>query len=215
MTVDGFVFIDLETTGLNAFEDQILEIGMALYDNQYRLVDSVESLVLSRETRLRLLSGSFSKFIFKMHGSQLDGGSGLIDDLQTLLDSETLDWHRFMPPYIEDAMIAKAKDWGVTKSTPVCGSSIAFDRAFMGQHMPRLNETFSYRNIDVSSDMEKMKAKYPALWAGIKPHYDSLKQENKDAAHRVLDDIAGSARLAKMIDNEIWDAAEAFHSKLG
>lgn len=207
MTVDGFIFIDLETTGLDPHEDHILEIGMALYSHDYRLVDSYETLVVDRETSTLLENDAFSPFIKKMHGNTLDGGSGLIEDLMVMKQF----WAAFKPGDVEGIFIQKAKSWGVTKDTPVCGSSVAFDRGFMAEHMPKLNETFSYRNIDVSSDMEKMKSKYPQLWSVIKPHYDRLKQENKDSAHRVLEDIAGSARLAKMIDNEIWDAAATYH----
>lgn len=207
MTTEGFVFIDLETTGLKPTECEVLEIGMALYSFDYKLLDSYESLVVSRNTRVLLESDKFDPFIKKMHGSELDGGSDLIADLNIMKQH----WHAFMPSVVEKLFIEKARDWGVTKATPVCGSSVAFDRGFMAQHMPKLNETFSYRNIDVSSDMEKMKSKYPHLWAKIEPRYEALKKENASSAHRVLDDIKGSARIAKMIDNEIWDAAAMYH----
>jgi oligoribonuclease len=69
------------------------------------------------------------------------------------------------------------------KTSPLCGNSIATDRAFLARDMPSLDEHLHYRMIDVSSIKELAKRWYPRVYQS---------QPEKGLAHRALDDIKES-----------------------
>ncbi len=63
----------------------------------------------------------------------------------------------------------------------MCGNSICQDRRFLDRLMPRLEEDFHYRNLDVSTIKELVKR-----WYSGKP------QVEKEATHLAMDDIHDS-----------------------
>ncbi|MFL6046937.1 MAG: oligoribonuclease, partial [Propionibacteriaceae bacterium] len=69
------------------------------------------------------------------------------------------------------------------KTAPLCGNSIATDRAFLARDMPALDEHLHYRMVDVSSIKELAKRWYPRVYQS---------QPEKGLAHRALDDIRES-----------------------
>jgi oligoribonuclease len=71
------------------------------------------------------------------------------------------------------------------RSAPLCGNSIATDRAFLARDMPRLDAHLHYRMIDVSSIKELCRRWYPRVYFG---------QPAKGLAHRALADIRESIR---------------------
>src|SRR5215471_1410262 len=71
------------------------------------------------------------------------------------------------------------------RSAPLCGNSIATDRAFLARDMPRLDAHLHYRMIDVSSIKELCRRWYPRTYFG---------QPAKGLAHRALADIRESIR---------------------
>src|SRR5260370_42462283 len=50
------------------------------------------------------------------------------------------------------------------KKAPLCGNSIATDRAFLARDLPRLDEYLHYRMIDVSSVKERARRWYPRVY---------------------------------------------------
>jgi oligoribonuclease len=68
---------------------------------------------------------------------------------------------------------------------PLCGNSIATDRAFLSRDMPELDEYLHYRMIDVSSIKELAKRWYPRVYQS---------QPVKGLAHRALADIRESVQ---------------------
>ncbi len=50
MSVDGFVFVDLETTGTEAEVCEILEIGFALYSADLMPIERFEALAVTTGT---------------------------------------------------------------------------------------------------------------------------------------------------------------------
>ena len=73
------------------------------------------------------------------------GSSGLIDEVKKsnitmqMAEIETLE---FISKYVGH------------KQSPMCGNTVSHDRRFLIRHMPRLEEYFNYRHIDVSSFKE-------------------------------------------------------------
>lgn len=71
-------------------------------------------------------------------------------------------------------------------TVPMMGNSIgSLDRPFCLEHFPMFNGALSYRNVDMSSIKEILKAVNPTLWANLKP----IIGDKSNATHRVLDDI--------------------------
>ncbi len=167
---DNLIWIDLEMTGLDSDNDQIIEIATIVTD--WQLTEIAEGPVLAiHQTRSTM--AAMDSWNTRQHGE-----SGLTDRVlksrTTLLDAEqqTLD---FLARYVESG------------SSPMCGNSICQDRRFMARQMPSLESFFHYRNLDVSS--LKILAQ---LWAP-----DVSRGFTKESSHRALSDIRDSiAELA-------------------
>ena len=71
------------------------------------------------------------------------------------------------------------------RTVPLCGNSIATDRAFLARDMPELDGFLHYRMVDVSSVKELVRRWYPRVYFG---------QPRKEGGHRALADILDSIR---------------------
>ncbi len=69
------------------------------------------------------------------------------------------------------------------RKAPLCGNSIATDRAFLMRDMPRLDEYLHYRMVDVSSIKELARRWYPRAY---------FNSPAKKGGHRALADIRES-----------------------
>jgi oligoribonuclease len=65
------------------------------------------------------------------------------------------------------------------KASPMCGNSICQDRRFLARWMPRLEDWFHYRNLDVSTLKELCRRWKPELTKGIP----------KEGRHEALADV--------------------------
>src|SRR6202035_583053 len=71
------------------------------------------------------------------------------------------------------------------RKVPLCGNSIATDRAFLARDMPELDEYLHYRMVDVSSIKELARRWYPRVYFASPP---------KHGGHRALADILESVK---------------------
>ena len=69
-----------------------------------------------------------------------------------------------------------------SRTSPMCGNSIGQDRRFMARYMPKLEDWFHYRNLDVSTLKELCRRWRPDVYKGLE----------KKGAHKALDDILES-----------------------
>jgi oligoribonuclease len=100
--------------------------------------------------------------------------SGLIDELGagvTLAEAQE-QVLRYVRSHIPDA-----------RKVPLCGNSIATDRAFLARDMPELDAFLHYRMVDVSSVKELARRWYPRTYFASPP---------KHGGHRALADIRES-----------------------
>lgn len=159
-----YVFLDLETTGLDENLGEVLELGILVTDVNFNVLATFDEVVNFRHP----IRGTIDDFVFDMHTR--NGLWDKTDKSQNSLRGVEKDALAFLSNCVDSI------DWGSVK-IELSGSTISFDRAWMKKHMPALEDWFHYRNIDVSSTKIMFK-KYNL------PDYTGDKKE----AHRALDD---------------------------
>ncbi len=167
MTQDAsnLIWIDLEMTGLDTVNDQIIEIATIVTDGNLEIL--AEGPVIAIHQPHHVLDG-MDEWNTKQHG-----GSGLIARVRSssydegAAEKETL---QFLEKYVPQGV------------SPMCGNSICQDRRFLARCMPELEAYFHYRNLDVSTLKELANRWVPELTAGVV----------KNGKHLALDDIRDS-----------------------
>ena len=158
----NLVWIDLEMTGLYPETDRIIEIAVVVTDPLLgtRIEGPVFAIHQSDETLDKM--DNWNK---GTHGK-----SGLIDRVKasTVTEDEAV-----------AATIAFLKQYVPAGKSPMCGNSICQDRRFLAKTMPKLEDFFHYRNLDVSTLKELARRWKPAILPGFK----------KAQAHTALADI--------------------------
>ena len=74
------------------------------------------------------------------------------------------------------------QEWVPASASPMCGNSICQDRRFLHRLMPKLEQHFHYRNLDVSTLKELARRWAPQVLAGMR----------KESAHTALSDVRDS-----------------------
>jgi len=149
------IWIDLEMTGLDPDRHVIVEIASIVTDNQLNVAAEGPDLVIHHPEDIL---SAMEPWSLEHHRA-----SGLLDRIRSSsctcrqAEEETL---QFLSQY------------ALKGTSPLCGNSIGQDRRFLFKHMPRLEDFFHYRNIDVSSVKELVKRWYPSLppFPKEKPH---------------------------------------------
>lgn len=165
------VWIDCEMTGLNVYEDNIIEICCIITDGQLNTIDpeGYESTVFVPK---RVLDG-MGEWCVHQHGSSGLTARVLANPQQTLskVQQELLAYIQSYIPEPRTALMA--------------GNTIYMDRVFMMREFPQVVEHLHYRLVDVSSIMEVCKRHNPQL-ADLCPR----KQSKHTARSDILESIS-------------------------
>ena len=164
------VWLDMEMTGLDPERDRIIEMAMIVTDSYLETIAESPAWVIHQPDSVLDAMDNWNK---GTHGK-----SGLIDRVR----AATLD-----EAAAEAVALAFVQEYAPKGVSPMCGNTIGQDRRFMVRYMPRLEEWFHYRNIDVSTLKELCRRWKPEIAKGF----------NKESAHTALADIRESIEELK------------------
>jgi len=173
-----YVWIDLETTGLDASSGEILEIGWFISDNWEIITEAKSALVTPTKDTFELMKQDF--VVTTMHTDNNLAADLMLQPTRMLEDIE----EEIMND-IKDAMVLDDM-WPI-----LAGASVHFDRTFIAQYMWRLDKMLSHRHFDVST---------------LKMFFDDmgfyeLGKRDTPTKHRALNDVKDSYKLARKYVN--------------
>ncbi|MEM7400842.1 MAG: oligoribonuclease [Pseudomonadota bacterium] len=162
---ENLIWIDLEMTGLDTMSDRIIEIATIITNKN---LDELAVGPMIAVHQSESILNEMDEWNTEHHGN-----SGLIERIKNSTYSEK---------DAEDATLNFLQQHVPKGASPMCGNSICQDRRFLARLMPRLEDYFHYRNLDVSSLKELAKRWYPEIAKGY----------SKESKHLALDDIRDS-----------------------
>lgn len=173
----NLIWMDLEMTGLDYENDRVIEIATIATDAQLNVLAQGPVLAIYQQDELL---NNMDEWNTNQHTK-----TGLVERVKksTINEDEaavqTLD---FISKYVNPG------------KSPLCGNSIWVDRSFLVRYLPKLEQFFHYRNIDVSTIKELVR-----LW------YSDV-EFVKDSQHTALSDINDSINELKFYREKIFAA---------
>ena len=162
---NALVLLDMEMTGLDPDKDCVIELAMVVTNSNLDVVAEAPTWVVRQPAAVL---DAMDEWNTKTHGR-----SGLTARVRESILSEA---------DVEAQALEFLRRHVPRHATPMCGNSICQDRRFMARHMPKLEDWFHYRNLDVSTLKELCKRWKPEVAKGLK----------KQGRHEALADILES-----------------------
>jgi oligoribonuclease len=156
------VWLDMEMTGLDPEKERIIEVAVVVTEPDLTIVAEGPVLVIHQPDALLEGMDSWNR---STHGK-----SGLTDKVKASTLSEA---------QAELALIEFLSKYVPAGKSPLCGNTVSQDRRFMFNYMPKLEQFFHYRTIDVSTLKELARRWKPELLKGFE----------KRSKHQALADI--------------------------
>ncbi len=187
-SASNLVWLDLEMTGLDHNTNVIIEIATIVTNKNLEIIARGPMLAIYQpEAKLALMDD----WCIKTHTN-----SGLVNRVRESKVS------------VEEAEMLTLefiKQWIPERQSPLCGNSIGTDRRFMHKYMPKLENYFHYRIIDVSTIKE--------LALRWRPDIKAYAKRN---SHLALEDIEDSIEELKYYIGNflIKNKPENFESEL-
>lgn len=149
----NLIWVDMEMTGLDPDKDKIIEVAVVVTDANLNVL--AEGPVFAIHQPDAVLDG------MDAWNKGTHGRSGLIDRVKASTVSEA---------DAEQAIIDFLRHFVPKGKSPMCGNTICQDRRFMARGMPKLENFFHYRNLDVSTLKELCRRWKPDIMSGFKKH---------------------------------------------
>ena len=150
---NNLIWLDMEMTGLNPDTDRIIEVAMVITDSQLETVAESPVLVVHQATPILDSMDEWNK--------STHARSGLVEKVKASSLTEA---------QVEEQMLTFLEQFVPSNTSPLCGNSICQDRRFLARWMPKLEQYFHYRNLDVSTLKELAKRWKPEIMSGIIKH---------------------------------------------
>jgi oligoribonuclease len=147
----NLVWLDCEMTGLDPERDRLIEIAVIVTGpNLEPRIEGPVLVIHQSDAQLDLMDA---------WNKGTHGKSGLIDKVKASTVTEA---------QAEQQILEFMARYVPRQTSPMCGNSISQDRRFLVKYMPKLEEYFHYRNLDVSSLKELAKRWRPDVHASFK-----------------------------------------------
>jgi oligoribonuclease len=165
---DRLVWIDCEMTGLDLERDALIEIACLVTDGELNILDEGVDVIIKPPPEAVDEMSDVVRVMHTTSGLLAELGEGVtIDEAQEIVLS-------YVAIHISEP-----------RRVPLCGNSIATDRAFIARDMPELDAYLHYRMVDVSSIKELARRWYPRAY---------FASPDKQGGHRALADITESVQ---------------------
>ena len=162
---NNLIWIDLEMTGLDTFNDLIIEIATIATDKHLNILAEGPVFAIAAP---RDALDNMDEWNTRQHAR-----SGLLERVR---QSDVT------AAAAEQATLEFVRRYAPKGASPMCGNSICQDRRFLARLMPELEAWFHYRNLDVSSVKEMACRWRPDIARGFE----------KKNTHLAMDDIRES-----------------------
>lgn len=150
---NALIWIDMEMSGLNPETDRVLEVAIVITDAQLNTVAEAPVLVVHQPDAVLDVMDNWNKSTHKK--------SGLIDRVKTSTLTEAV---------VETQMVEFLAQYVPKGVSPICGNSVHQDRRFLVKYLPKLDDYFHYRLIDVSTLKELARRWKPEVLGGMVKH---------------------------------------------
>jgi oligoribonuclease len=156
------VWLDMEMTGLDPERERIIEVAVVVTEPDLTVVAEGPVLVIHQPDSLLDAMDSWNR---STHSK-----SGLTDKVKASTMTEE---------QAQDELVAFLSQYVPAGKSPLCGNTVSQDRRFMFKYMPKLEQFFHYRTVDVSTLKELARRWKPELLKGFE----------KRSKHEALADI--------------------------
>lgn len=166
----NLIWIDLEMTGLNPECDYIIEIATLVTDSDLNIIEEGPVIAIHQTSeRLAVMDN------WNIRTHTKNGLIRRVENSKYNEKSAELETIKFLKKFVPSG------------KSPICGNSIGQDRRFLFKYMPKLEQYFHYRYLDVSTLKELAKRWKINVFNGFK----------KKITHQAQQDIRDSvAELA-------------------
>ena len=156
------VWLDMEMTGLDPERERIIEVAVVVTEPDLTVVAEGPVLVIHQPDSLLDAMDSWNRSTHSKSGLTAKVKASAMTEEQA-----------------QDELITFLSQYVPAGKSPLCGNTVSQDRRFMFKYMPKLEQFFHYRTVDVSTLKELARRWKPELLKGFE----------KRSKHEALADI--------------------------
>lgn len=175
----NLIWVDVETTGLDPIDDELLEMAIVVTTHDLEEIEALSLVYGHPNVRDLKMTPEVRAFHEK---------NGLLEECSNL-EEDADDVTRYFIELIQRHTVKGA--------SPLCGSTVEFDKAWLGVHAPSIVEWCHYRTINVSSIKELTRR-----WD--LPQYPSPVEK----PHRALPDVRASIAELRFYREHVFMTAK-------
>ncbi len=177
------LWVDLETRGLVATKEKLLEVDAIMTDDA--LVEVARFHRVTDQARYT----DFTKvdpYVLQMHKDNGLWGESLTAGIDGALHNVSNDLMKFIR---DNCPEIEPQEGGAKKGPQLAGSTISFDRSFLQTHLPFAHGCLHYRNFDTTTLNELARRFWPKV--------HDARPRSGDKRHRAMADVEESLMVAR------------------